>query len=242
MDRWVLLIGTRNYLVDRKKGKLSTDLGIIDLKKIKKYGQKIKSKKGTFIVIKPTIIDFLKFSKRMPQVVLPKDAASIVAETGLSYGWKCLDAGGGSGFLTMFISNLIGPKGKIYTYEKNKKFFNNIQKNISKTGLKNIVLKNEDVSKFKEKNLDLITLDMMGAEKMVKKCFNRLTIGGWLVVYSPHIEQVKAVKKEMKKYGFQFIKTIENIQRKWKVDDFTHPIPSGIIHTGFLTFGRKVSK
>ncbi len=242
MDRFVLLIGTRNYLIDRKKGKINTDLGIIDSKKIKKYGQKIKTKKGSFVVIKPTIIDFIKFSKRMPQVILPRDASSIVAETGLSYGWKCLDAGGGSGFLTMFISNIIGNKGKLYTYEKNKKFFDNIKKNIERAGLKNVVLKNEDVSKFKEKNIDLVTLDMMGAEKLVGKVFKRLNMGGWLVVYSPHIEQVKAVRNEMESVGFEFIKTIENMQRKWKVDDYTHPFPSGIIHTGFITFGRRVSK
>ncbi len=241
MDRWVLLVGPRTYLVDRKKGKLHTDLGLIDLRKIKKYGQKIKTKKATFTVVKPTIIDVLKFSRRMPQVVLPKDAGLIVAETGLSRGWNCLDAGGGSGFLTMFIANLVKP-GKVYCYERNEKFYKNILKNVEMSGLKNILVRNEDAFKFKEKNLDLITLDMVGAEKLVEKCFKRLNVGGWLVVYSPHIEQVKSVVEEMRRVGFSDVRTKENIVREWKVDTHTHPIPSGIVHTGFLTFGRKVTK
>ncbi len=237
MDRWILLVGKKIYLVDRRAKTFNTEFGKIDLTKIKKYGQKIRAKRSTFIAIKPTIIDFIRHSKRMPQVILPRDAASIVAETGLSRGWNCLDAGGGSGFLTMFIANIANP-GKVYCYEKNEKFYKNILKNVEKTGLKNIVVKNKDVFKFTEKNLDLITLDMVGAEDMVEKCYKRLNPGGWLAVYSPHIEQVKSVRDKMKK--FSYIKTIENTVRVWKVDTHTHPVPSGIIHTGFITFGRKI--
>lgn len=237
MDRWILLVGPRTYLVDRKMKKFSTDLGTIDLGKIKKYGQKIKTKKATFVALKPTISDVLRASKRMPQVVLPRDAASIIAETGASRGWKCLDAGGGSGFLTMFIANIVRP-GKVYCYEKNEKFYKNIKKNVERSGLKNIVLKNEDARNFKERDLDLITLDMIGAEELVEKCYRRLAHGGWLAVYSPHIEQVKAVRERMEK--FCCVKTIENTVRVWKVGTHTHPVPSGIMHTGFITFGRRL--
>ena len=85
-----------------------------------------------------------------------------------------------------------------------------------------------------------ISDNMKDAEKMVKKAKKALKTGGWLVVYSPHIEQVKAVKEEMIKNGFKDIETIEVIKRKWKVDNFTHPVPSGILHTGFMTFARKI--
>ena len=191
--------------------------------------------------IEPTIIDLLKKCKRGPQVILPKDAASIVAVTGLRAGWKCLDAGGGSGFLALFLGNLVQPKGKVTTYEKRKEFFEIIKSNIITCGLKGTVTaKNKDASLFTEKSLDLITLDMKGVEKIVSKSHKALKPGGWLVVYSPHIEQQKASVAEMRKAGFRSIQTIENIQRSWQVSDFTHPHPSGIMHTGFLSFGRKL--
>ena len=70
------------------------------------------------------IIETLKKVRRLPQVVLPKDAALIVAYTGLSPGWKVLDAGTGSAFLAIFLANLVKP-GKVITYEKNKDFAKN---------------------------------------------------------------------------------------------------------------------
>jgi tRNA (adenine57-N1/adenine58-N1)-methyltransferase len=192
--------------------------------------------------IKPTIIDLLKGCKRGPQVILPKDAAGIVAITGLRSGWKCLDAGGGSGWLALFLGNIVQPEGKVTTYEIRKEFASIIKENVTACMLEHVVeVKNKDVSKFSEKNLDMITLDMKGAETIVPKCRKALKPGGWLVIYSPYIEQQKVCIEEMKKSGFSEIQTIENIQRRWQVCNWTHPLPSGILHTGFLSFGRKTS-
>jgi tRNA A58 N-methylase Trm61 len=149
--------------------------------------------------------------------------------------------GGGSGFLSLFLANLLS-KGKIITYEIKKENADIIKENISKSGLKNIKIMNKPAEDFTGKNFDLITIDMKGAEKMAAKCYSALKKNGWLCVYSPHIEQQMECRKSMEKAGFRKIKTIENIQREWKVDihGFTHPVPSQVVHTGFLTFGRKV--
>ncbi len=228
------------FLVDTQQKKFSSQYGVIDLTKIK-VGQKIKSSSGhIFAVVDPTLIDFIKKFRRGPQVVLPKDAAQVVAVTGLRSGWSCLDAGGGSGFLALFIANIANP-GKVVVYEKNKEFAKGIEHNVKFSGLKNVVVKNKDAKIFGEKNLDLITLDMMGAEKLVKKCHKALKLGGWLAVYSPHIEQQKRVVKEMEKKFLQ-MRTIECNVRDWKIDlrGYTHPKYSEISHTGFMTFGRKI--
>lgn len=104
-----------------------------------------------------------------------------------------------------------------------------------------VEVKHEDMANFVEDGLDLITLDVKGAEKMVGKARKHLNPGGWLVVYSPHIEQQIYVRDEMEKEGFGYIKTIETIQREWKsLGGYTHPVPRGIMHTGFMTFGRKI--
>src|SRR3989338_6734012 len=187
------------------------------------------------------IIDLLKKLRRGPQIIMQKDAGSIIAFTGLSSGKKCLDAGAGSGFLSIMLGNIVAPSGRVTAYEIKKDFYENVKKNIKICGLDKIInVKNKDAAKFTEKNLDLITLDMKNAEKMVKKANRALKDGGFLVVYSPQIEQQIEARKEMEKTGFKAVRTIENIQREWSsFKGYTHPFPSGVMHTGFLTFARK---
>ncbi len=242
-DDYILLVkGDIRFIIRKSQRKFSCNDGLIDLTKIRHFGQCVSTnKKVKYIAIKPTIIDLLSKCRRMPQIIMPKDAGQIVAVTGAGSGWKCVDAGAGSGFLSIFLGHAVSPSGSVTSYEKRKEFFANVKKNIKLCGLENIVkVRNADATKgIKEKSLDLVTLDMTGAEKVVKHAFNALKLGGWLAVYSPHIEQQKAVVCAMQG-KFSHIKTIENIQRSWQVSDFTHPHPSQVVHTGFLTFGRKV--
>jgi tRNA (adenine57-N1/adenine58-N1)-methyltransferase catalytic subunit len=239
----ILLLGKDNFLVNTDQDKFTCKYGSIDLKKIK-VGKKIKSSIGyEFVAAEPSIIDKLRKCKRLPQVITPKDAAQIVAETGLSEGWKCLDSGAGSGFLSLFIANYVAPGGSVTAYEKEKDHCNVVKENAKFCSLdKTIKVKNKDILKgFSEKNLDMITLDMKYAEKVVKKAHKALKPGGWLVIYSPHIEQQREAKKIIDKLSFVSVKTIENIQREWTTDyGFSHPKYRGLMHTGFLTFARKV--
>jgi tRNA (adenine57-N1/adenine58-N1)-methyltransferase len=178
---------------------------------------------------------------RLPQVVLPKDAALILAYTGIIPNAKIVDAGSGSGFLAIFLAWYCS-KGKVTTYEKRDEFVEVVKSNIEKTGLKNIKVKNKDIIEtgIEEDDLDLVTLDMKDCEKMVAKAYKKLKKNGWLTVYSPYIEQVIKVMNEMKVCNFKEIKTIENITREWQSEyGFTRPKTQGIVHTGWLIFGKK---
>lgn len=184
------------------------------------------------------IIDFLKKAKRGPQVILPKDAGIIVSETGCNSKWKVVDAGTGSGFLALFLGNL---GCKVYTYENQKRFYEIAKKNIKKSGLKNVKLKFKDVTKgISEKKVDLVTLDMKDAAKVIKHAYNCLKKKGFLVIYSMHVEQVQRVWKELKKHNFK-VKILENIQREWQIEGrtYTRPKSKMIGHTGFLIIARK---
>ncbi len=179
--------------------------------------------------------------KRGPQVITRKDASIITGETGLKADWNCLDLGGGSGFLSLFIANLL-TSGKITTYEISPENSGIIKENAKRLGFTNIKIVNKPAEKFTGRNFDLITVDMKGAEDVVAKCYKALKANGWLVIYSPHVEQQISCRKEMEKAGFAGIRMIENVQREWKVDvrGFTHPIHSQLVHTGFITFARKI--
>jgi tRNA (adenine57-N1/adenine58-N1)-methyltransferase len=239
-DSLVLLLGKKkSYLV--RPIKFSCEFGFYDLRKLirKKYGTKIKIGKEEFTVVRPNIIDFLKKAKRGPQIIMPKDAALILSITGCSPNWKVVDAGTGSGFLSMFLSNL---GCKVYSYEKKREFYEIAKKNAKNFGLKNLFIKNFDITKgIKEKNVDLVTLDLQYPEKVVKYAFKALKSGGWLAVYSMHIEEVKKVYEELKRYDFTNIKILENIQREWQsLGKLTRPKNYMLAHTGFLTFARKM--
>ena len=188
---------------------------------------------------KVNLLDILKKLKRLPQIVTPKDASLILGYTGISPDSFIVDAGGGSGFLCIFLAYYC-KKGRVVTYEKRPDFAKLVRKNVKLSGLKNIVVKERDVLEgIGEKKVDLITLDMKDVENVIENAFQVLKPGGWLVVYSPYIEQVISVRNKMEILDFTQIKTVENIVREWRVGRHTLPEVSGVIHTGWLTFARK---
>ena len=202
-----------------------------------------------------TILDLLAKTKRGPQVILPKDAAALVGLTGVSSDWHCLDAGSGSGWLAAFIGNLIRPNGKLVSYERDERWFTVAKENIKFCGLDKIVkVKKGDIKNApelkKQNSLDLVTLDAKEPELIVSRAIKALKPGGFLAVYSPHIEQQIAVVSAMRKITspkgelFANIKAVETIQRPWHVGPgpFTHPEISGLLHTGFWTVARKAVK
>jgi len=244
----VLLIGKDSmYVVGVGKGKYQTKDGFVDLNKLKtkKVGQEVKTHLGKKLLIaKPTITDLLqKSAKRLPQIIMPKDAALILAYTGINQGSLVVDAGTGSGFLSIFLASYVKP-GRVVTYEIDKAAAKISKQNFKRVGLEKFIkLKQKDIRKgIDERNADIVVLDMKYAEKVVKHAYKSLRVGGWLVVYSPYIEQVKAVVKEIERKDFSKTKTVENIVREWDVREHTLPARSGIMHTGFLTFTRKVGK
>jgi tRNA (adenine57-N1/adenine58-N1)-methyltransferase len=235
-----------SYLVEVSDRVFHTRSGVIELKELrkKKYGDRIKTHLGKeFVLIKPNVLDILNRKlRRLPQIIMPKDIGMIIAYACIQPGDLVIDAGTGSGFLAILLANYVRP-GKVVTYENEKRFFKVAKENIKLSGLsKFIKLKKKDVTKgIDEKNVDVVTLDLKDAKKVIKHAHKALRFGGQLVVYSPYIEQVKEVVNEMKRRKFSEIKIVENIVREWQVEKNVRPKTIGLMHTGFLTFARKMN-
>jgi tRNA (adenine57-N1/adenine58-N1)-methyltransferase len=240
----LLLSKDESYLVEVSSADFHTKSGMIKLGELrkKKFGDEIKTHTGKeFTIVKPDILDIIdKKVKRSAQVIMPKDVALILAYTGIGPGDNVVDAGTGSGYLAILLANYVRP-GKIVTYEKSKRFAEIARRNIKSSGLKNIRLKEKDITKdIDEKNVDAVILDLQKSQKAINHAYKALRAGGWLVVYSPTIESLMTVLKPIRKKDFCRVKTVENIVREWKTGPTTRPRTMGLMHTGFLTFARKL--
>ncbi|MEM4201926.1 MAG: tRNA (adenine-N1)-methyltransferase [Candidatus Hadarchaeum sp.] len=236
----------RKYLVQASRQKHHTKFGVVDLAETigKEPGTRVKSHLGKdFIVLRPSIVDFMQKLRRVPQIMLPKDAGQIVAHTGVGPGSKVVDAGAGSGALSIFLGNLVKPNGWVISYEVREDFAKIAEENIKMAGLGDIVkVKNKDIYQgIDENELDLITLDLPQPELVLPHAQLALKPGGHLVAFTPCVEHLQRLYREFAKFSFININTIECLVREIEVKtNCTRPSTRMIAHTGYLTFARRV--
>lgn len=211
----------------------------------KEYGEKIEIGNKEFWILSPSMQDKLQSIHRLAQIILPRDSAQIIMFCSIEPGHHVLEAGMGSGALTIALANAVAPNGKIISYDIREDFIKHALRNIQKAGLtKYVTIKTKDVTKeIEEKNLDAIILDIPNPWKAVDKVWDSLKIGGYFCSYSPLISQVEKTIEEINKHKFIEVKTYENIQREMVVTSHgTRPSFEMLGHTGYITFARKVSQ
>ena len=177
--------------------------------------------------------------KRGPQVILPKDIGMIIAYSGIDKNSMCLDAGTGSGWLALSLARLCK---HVYSYEIREDFMALAEKNREMLGLDNVTFVNKDVFKgIKERDLDLVVLDLANSEKALRHAKKALKPGGTVVGYLPHFEQAKAFAGRLEKLGFNELYAIEAIVRDILIrKEGMRPSTKGVWHTAYLVFAKKV--
>lgn len=238
----------KKILIEKNSGKrfyvkeledFHTSFGAIKGPDLKSNKTEVKSASGNaFWTIEPTFSDLWENLQRGPQVVTPKDIGLILAKTGINRNSSVVDAGGGSGALCLSLANVCK---EITVYEINPEHHGLLQKNINLFGLENINLKQADVyAGIKEKDIDLITLDLPEPWKAIEHAEKALKPGGHLVIYLPNISQITMFIDSAKKTRIKVIETVELLERKWKIEgNIIRPEFQMLGHTGFLTFCRK---
>jgi len=241
-DAVLLVHKKKSFFLIAERKDFHTHFGRLDLGELlgKEYGTVIVSHSGSeFRVLRPNFIDYIKKMRKMPQIILPKDASQIIAHTGLSPGWNVVEAGGGSGALTIFLA-IISYPGHVFSYEIDQRFVQVARKNIEGFGIKNVVLKIKDIYEgIDEKNVDLVCLDLAEPEKVCAFAWDALVFGGYIFSYSPTIDQTIKFTSEAKRCGFS-VKTIECLVREYEDEKGMRPKTVMLGHTDYMTFGRKV--
>lgn len=243
MDRKKILIeqnSGKKFLVKDLTEDYHTSFGIIISKDLKGKKTKIKSSTGKeFVLLDATFPDLWEQFQRGPQIMLQKDIGLIIAKTGINKDFEVVDAGGGSGSLCLSLANICK---RVTAYENNSEHHKVVQKNIALSGLTNVNLKQDDIYKsIKEKELDLITLDLPEPWQVVKSAEKSLKEGGYLVVYLPNLLQMQKFVLSLKGTSFKLLETLELLERKWFINEqIMRPEFQMLGHTGFMAFCRKM--
>ncbi|RLF41840.1 MAG: tRNA (adenine-N1)-methyltransferase [Thermoplasmata archaeon] len=207
------------------------------------YGSQVTIGNKNFWVFRASLIDKLNALKRKSQIIIPKDIGVIIVNCGIETGRIVLEAGIGSGSLTIALATAVAPTGKVISYDIRADFIEHAMSNIENAGLKEYVTPVlKDVTKgIDEKNLDAIILDIPNPWDAIEHVHNALKPGGYLCSYSPLTSQVEKTVKTLWEYPFIGIKTLETLQREIVVNKMgLRPSFDMLGHTGYITFARKI--
>jgi tRNA (adenine57-N1/adenine58-N1)-methyltransferase len=181
--------------------------------------------------------------KRGPQIIPLKDVGFIIAETAVNRDSVVLDAGAGSGGLSLFLANMVK---KVYTMDIREDHLTIVKKNIEMLGLTNV--KATLASVYEDKlpaNIDLVTLDTPEPWLALSNVNSVLKPGGFIVSYSPCTPQISDFVEAVEAMDdLVYLKTVELIEREWDFQGrkVRPKSQQRINHSGFLTFVRKVKK
>jgi len=226
--------------VNLHKGKISFDeiLG-------KEDGTPVKTSKGAlFFAFKPTLRQFLMHMPRDTQIIYPKDIAFILLYGDIFPGAKVLEAGIGSGALTIALLRQVGEKGKVISYEIREEFVKRALENIRQFlgEVKNHEIKLKNVYEgIEEEDLDRLILDVPEPWRAVKHAEKALRKGGIFISYLPTIIQVKTLVDTLRESkSFTSIEILEVLVRNWQIEGLSvRPYHRMVGHTGFIILARR---
>ena len=237
----------RTYMIRVEADKqFHTHKGFIELGDLigRPFGSPVVSSLGVeFYALRPFIRDRILKTDRRTQVLYPKDIGYLLIQLDVGSGSRVVEAGTGSGALTMALANAVRPDGMVYTYEINPKFQRVAAGNIERAGLADYVeLKEGDVTeRIDEEEVDVVILDLATPWAVVPLAYEALAGGGVFASFSPTIEQVMKTVSAIREHPFIVVETVELILRNITVaENKTRPQTRMIGHSGYITSARKV--
>ncbi len=198
------------------------------------------------VVVRPTREDFVLKMRRGAQVVYPKDQAMIIANADVRPGCTVVEAGAGSGALTIALLEAVGPAGRVVSFERREDHADIARRNVTRflgRAPDNWELHVDDVeSALGSVPCHRVVLDLLEPWQVVAAAAAGLAAGGILLAYTPTITQVMRVTETLEADGrFIHVRTSETLVRPWDLDGLAvRPAHRMVAHTAFLTTARRV--
>jgi tRNA (adenine57-N1/adenine58-N1)-methyltransferase len=210
----------------------------------KSWGSQVFSHQGSpFFLLQPSLADLLKDLKRSTQIMYPKDIGFILSSMSVGPGQTVMEAGTGSGSMTVAMAFAVGPDGRVITYEKREEFQNLARKNLTRLGLEDRVeFKLGDIADgFTERDVDAFFLDVPNPWDYVAQVRQALKPGGFFCNLVPTLNQVEKLLLALRREHYAFIEVCELLMRYYKPEPSRlRPTDRMVAHTGYLIFARRI--
>ena len=197
----------------------------------------------SFLVLRPTLSDIVLKMPRGAQVIYPKDLGAILIAADIGPGQRILEAGVGSGALSMTV---LRAGASVVGYELREDFAQRARANVAAALGPDAPYRVEirDVTQgIDETMLDRVLLDMPEPHKVVAAAADALRPGGILLSYLPTINQTALLRQALDDADspFGLAETQEVMRRTWHVEARSvRPDHRMVGHTGFLTTARRL--
>ena len=238
----------RNYLLRlTDSGRFDSHLGGFAHSDLigREEGTWVTTAKGhRLLAIKPTLADLTRMMPRIATVVYPKDLGALLVYGDIFPGATVLEAGSGSGAVTMMLLRAVGEHGRVVSYELRDDMIERTLANVRTVfpDHENLNLKRADVYEgIDEGDLDRIILDLPEPWHVVPHASEKLVPGGILFSLLPTILQVHELTQALRGHGsFEIIETLEVLTRPWSISGRSvRPAHQMVGHTVFLTTARR---
>jgi tRNA (adenine57-N1/adenine58-N1)-methyltransferase len=200
-----------------------------------------------YLAQRPLLSDFVLSMPRGAAVVYPKDAGQIVQMADIYPGARVVEAGVGSGALTMSLLRAVGDSGLVSSYERRADFAE-----IAKTNVETFFgephpawrLTVGDLNEsLVETDVDRVVLDMLAPWECLDAVSRALTPGGVLICYVATTTQLSRTAEALREHGtFTEPAAWETMFRGWHLEGLAvRPDHRMIGHTGFLVTARRMA-
>ncbi len=208
----------------------------------KRWGGTILSHIGhPYLLLPPSMDQLIRSIRRTTQIIYPKDIGYILMKMNVGPGSRVLEAGTGSGGLTLALARMVRPNGRVYTYEVRHDIQALARKNLARVGLDPwVTFKLRDIQEgFDEQGVDALFLDVREPWQYLDHVSAALKGGGFFGSLLPTTNQVSLLLRYLEMQNFDFIEVEELMLRPYKpVPGRLRPADRMIAHTGYLIFAR----
>ncbi len=201
----------------------------------------------SFSAFKPLLADFVLTMPRGATIVYPKDAAMIVGVADIFPGARVLEAGVGSGALTISLLRAVGDRGTVHSIERREDFAEIARNNVNEYfgyNCDNWKLEVGDLQDQEfDSQFDRVVLDMLAPWECIDISAKALRPGGVFLAYVATSTQLSATAEALKSDGrFTEPESSETLVRGWHHEGLAvRPQQRMIGHTGFIIHSRRMA-
>jgi len=208
------------------------------------WGTQVFSHLGSpFFVLQPVLGDVLTHLPRSTQILYPKEIGFILTTMGIGPGQRIIEAGTGSGSMTIALAHAVGKEGRVISYERRAEFQNLARKNLIRLGLdQQVDFRLKDIAEgLDDTNADGFFLDVPNPYDYIEQVRAALKPGGFFCTLIPTFNQSEKVLYALRRNNFAFLEMCEILLRYYKIEPSRlRPTDRMVAHTGFLIFARRI--